>query len=1208
MDKNLATIKSTIGIISAKFRIVMRFVLKYRTSSLFAITTLFILLSFIITPKSGSFYKDVRKLEQKIQHRQEILEDYAVKALDHSVDEWVNFDDFPEDMVIYKYNADTLQSWVNQFPISNDEVDVRPLWYRLHYLTSRSFFNSPLAYLGIQEQYINLGSAWYVVKIYYKERVKLITGLLIKTEYLSNNSVLVSRINPKLGIKRKLMLTPVTFDEGLVIKGRDGSILFSVIDDVASTFKRNDNSLKWIAILFACLTLYSFFYNRRNFKVFAFYVIGLSVLRIISFRFGDTLRLDTHLFSPNLYADEGLFSSLGNFLLNNLYVFLIVLALYLLRRRIILKLNSITKWKKWLITGALWVMPVALFIYINYTLQSLINNSSIALELYRLDELSIYSVLAYISYGLLFIAQLLLLQLLIPTIKVIKRSSLLSVKFTVIYMFLISLYILITVSYLGYKKECERSKVWTNKLSVERDIGLELQLRLMEQKLIFDPINKSILELPQGESFLQNRLDEIYFKGISQKYEIKLNICRPNDQLPLIYNGGRQYIDCQVYYDRIVSTGKPLADRSNFYFLNNYDGRVSYLGIITYMTMYGPVNLYMEFDSRFTKDVMGYPALLFDYKPADNVNMPNSYSYAKYIDNRLVIYKGRYNYPMVLNSEEYGLGFSTLSKDGYLHFISRSNDDSVIIISRKQRAVFPYIVSFSYLMLFFSALLFIFMRLRRIKKRAMRIKLPKNSFRRKITYLLTTSLVVALICMGLGSVWFSINYYNENNRIQMEEKLQTVQSTLSDFCKYVEQYNEINALSLIQTMEKMANNTQADINFYDPHGRLIRSTQPELFERYLLASRMNPDAYQQLVKLNKRQVINKEKLAELSYYSLYAPIFNNAGKLIAIANIPYFSKTSDLSGDVSSILAAIINVYILLLLAAILGGTMVSNQLSKPLAEISRKMQFMDVSKKAEHINYKNKDELGVLVGAYNKMVDDLEESTIRLAQTEREHAWSEMARQIAHEIKNPLTPMRLSIQHLIRMKQRNIDGWEDKFEDVAGSILEQIDILSNTASEFSSFAKFYYEENTILNLYQILNEQKILFDTRDNIRIIYHYSSEECLVYARKGQIIRVVVNLLSNAVQAVENSGRGYIRISLLQQNDNYLVSFADNGCGVKEEDQHKLFKPNFTTKSSGTGLGLAISRNIIEQSGGRIFYSQSELGGANFSFTLPVHRRII
>ena len=513
------------------------------------------------------------------------------------------------------------------------------------------------------------------------------------------------------------------------------------------------------------------------------------------------------------------------------------------------------------------------------------------------------------------------------------------------------------------------------------------------------------------------------------------------------------------------SRGIPLADNSNFYFLNNYDGRVSYLGVITYFTVYGPVKLYIEFDSRYAKEAMGYPALLFDYKSVDNVNIPSSYSYAKYIDGRLISYHGRYNYPVNLNEDQYPEGYSTAVKDGYQHFVNVSTDGSTVIVSREKRAIFPYVVSFSYLMLFFGIVIFFFIRMRRFNKKSLKTKLPKNSFRRKITYLLTSALVVALICMGFGSVWFSISYYNESNRLQMEEKLQTVQSTLNDYCKYSDNYSEINNNSLSQTLDKISQSTQVDINVYDPHGRLLRSTQPELFERYLLASRMNPDAYKQLVKENKRQVINREKLAELTYNSLYAPIYNNNGKLIAIANIPYFTKGTNFSGDISSILAAIINIYILLILAAVLGGSMLSNQLSKPLAEISRKMQFIDVSKKAEHINYKNKDELGDLVGAYNKMVDDLEESTMRLAQTEREHAWSEMARQIAHEIKNPLTPMRLSIQHLIRLKQRNVDGWENKFEDVANSILEQIDILSNTASEFSSFAKFYYEENSEINL-----------------------------------------------------------------------------------------------------------------------------------------------
>jgi nitrogen fixation/metabolism regulation signal transduction histidine kinase len=406
-------------------------------------------------------------------------------------------------------------------------------------------------------------------------------------------------------------------------------------------------------------------------------------------------------------------------------------------------------------------------------------------------------------------------------------------------------------------------------------------------------------------------------------------------------------------------------------------------------------------------------------------------------------------------------------------------------------------------------------------------------------------------------------------------------------------------------MERIANNTQADINLFDPYGKLMRSTQPELFDRYLLSSRMNAQAYKQIVLENKNSFFNSEILGKLSYYSLYAPIFNAEGKLLAIANIPYFSKDEGFTEDASAIVATIVNIYILLLILAIFGGSTLANQIAKPIAEISRKMRYIDVVKKAEHINYESNNELGDLVRSYNNMVDDLEASTKKLAQSEREQAWSEMARQIAHEIKNPLTPMSLKIQHLVRMKNMGVEGWEDKFESAAKSILEQINILSNTASEFSSFAKFYYEETVEMNLAEVINEQKVFFDTRENIRIIYDYCHKNCIVYARKGQIIRVLVNLISNAIQALEESGMGYIRILLKEQEDSYLVSIEDNGPGVKKEDEQKLFKPNFTTKSSGTGLGLAICRNIIEQSGGKIFYSKSDLGGANFSFTLPKNK---
>ena len=1171
------------------------------TAVFFVAALLCMLVSYIVVPDGEDIARVAQKLEKQIHSRQEILQTYVDRALETPADEWLRFSDIPNDMVIYRYNADTLQSWVNQFPVANDDVDVLTLWYRLNHLNSRSLYNTPLAYLSEQEQYVNLGSAWYIIKVYRQEGVKIISGLLVKTEYLSNNTVLASKLNPNFKVKTRIALTPVTFDEGVVVRGIDNGVLFSVNNESAVDTGGTPASLRWISMLMLCAALYSFLYKRRSFKALLLYVAGLTAARVMCIGMASTLRFSWELFSPSLYADVGLFSSFGNFLLNNLYISLVVLGIYLLRTRLFIFRKKLGKWGRHIVLVLLASIPVLLMCYIDYVLESLINNSGIVLELYRLEELSIYSILAYVSFGVLFTALLFAIQLVLPMLPFAKGISLLNPRHLPVYLVLVSLYTIVMVSNLGFKKEMDGSKVWANKLAVERDISLELQLRSIEAKLAKDRIVAAMLSLPKDKyDLITSRMDELYLKGVSQKYAIHISICRPNDML--LDNKWQEMVDCTAYYDDLLSTGIPLAEGSNFFFLNNYSGRLSYLGVLRYNSpTNGSITMYIRFESRYTKDVMTNTAVLFDYKPSDNVNMPQAYSYAKYMDNRLVIYKGNYVYPMVCDPQKYQKGFSAVKEDNYLHFVTRADNDNVIIISRERRNIYHYIVSFSYLMLFYTAVALIFIRGRRLARRNLRLKLPKNSFRRKITYLTTVSLVITLVCMGMGSVWFCLNYYRDSNRLQMEERLQTVQVTITDLCKYTGIYDPATSANVFQSMELMGKNTQTTINLYDPQGRLVRSTQPELFDRYLLSSRINPEAYYQLVKENKMQVIAKEQLGELTYSSLYAPIYDAAGSLVAIANIPYFSKWSYITGDVFSILAAIINIYIILLLAAIFVGTAIANQLSKPLAEIGRKMKLIDVAQKTEHIDYKNKDELGELVGAYNKMVDDLEASTQRLAQTEREQAWSEMARQIAHEIKNPLTPMRLSIQHLIRLKQRNVDGWEDKFEEVAGSILEQIDILSNTASEFSSFAKFYYEEKTEFNLAQVINEQKAFFDTRENIRMSYSYCRSECFVFSRKGQIIRVLVNLVSNAIQALEDTG-GYIKITLSEDNGMYTVSIDDNGPGVKPEDEHKLFKPNFTTKSSGTGLGLAICRNIVEQSGGKISYSRSTIGGACFSFSLP------
>ena len=457
--------------------------------------------------------------------------------------------------------------------------------------------------------------------------------------------------------------------------------------------------------------------------------------------------------------------------------------------------------------------------------------------------------------------------------------------------------------------------------------------------------------------------------------------------------------------------------------------------------------------------------------------------------------------------------------------------------------------------------------------------------------------------MGAGSVIFALNIMQENNRIQMEEKMATAVNSLTERCRYAKTLKDLNTQEFYNAMDRISNNTQVDINLFDPHGHLIRSTKNEVFERMLVSSRMNPVAFESIQLRNQKLVILDENVARQQFTSLYAPIFNSSGRLIAILNIPYFASYTGLEGDAATIIAAIINIYLLLILTALFAGTIVSNSLTRPLAELSKKMEQTDITQKAEHIDYQGQDEIGIVVNTYNKMVDDLERSSRQLAESEREQAWREMARQIAHEIKNPLTPMRLSIQHLRRMQQQNIPDWDKKFSAVSTSLLEQIDILSDTAAEFSNFAKFYNEEITLVDLCALLKDQILLFNNRDNVLVSFESNAEAACVQARRSQITRVFVNLISNAIQAVEGGEQGHVHVSLIAEEGSYRIKVEDNGSGVSEENLNKLFKPNFTTKTGGTGLGLAICKNIVEQSNGSIHYQRSEkMGGANFYLLLP------
>lgn len=1184
----------------------VRFLARYTGQAIFLLSLVMLALSVIRPDYEARLRRQVARVERSLHKRENLAEKYAYNALAAADRDWVDFDDMPEDIVLYCYQSDTMKCWTHQFPISNDEVDVYPYSYRLQFMSSRNLYSTPLAYIGVREKYINLGSAWYVVTTSFSQdrKVKVVTGIMVKTEYPT--SAISNQVNRHLRLRDGYTAVPITEDDTAIVYGVEGEPLFSIVPTVPPTPGHGNMPLRWIAFVLMLLAVFPYHYRHHTWKTFCLAIATLVAVRMMAFYYVSRGYATGELFSPVLYADTSIFNSLGSLLFNNVFVAMAFYAFFVMRYRIHKKMEGISNVWRWTVVSLLAVAAILLALYIHFVMRSLILNSGIVMEPHRISEINRYSLMSYLSFAMLFLALIYQIHMVVMLARRDARINFFSWRNLVAFVMLISVYSVVAMNIYGLHKEYESNRVNTSKLAIERDLSLEMFLRDVEPSIQSDPFI-SVLTGVGGAELIKNRLmDRYMYNDVVRKYNITISTCTPSILITL--EQGSEPVGCFTFYENLIKEyGVSLAPGSNVYYLHDYNGLASYVGMFTYFdpTTYEVSRLFLELESKYKNDVVGSPFDALTTRANTAAAISPNYSYARYSDERLVSYGGSFVYPVTPPSG-YDIGYTMVNKGGYVHFVNRLSDEDMTVISRARRPFFPHVVSFSYLAIFYGFFLLVFtLRWRRDKL----FNLPKHSLKRKITLLTTLSMVIALGTMGIGSVVFVMNLNRANNREAMDELMSSAQATLAEPCKYALRYNDINTPQLFSAMEEFTKITRCELNLYNTHGELIRSTRPELFEQFLLGNRMSNRAFRQIAKERQLRFVDLESIAGISFYSLYEPVFNGDGTMVAIVNVPYFDRRGDVTDATASTVSVIINICLILLLAAVSLGALVSNSLTKPLVEIKERIDRLALTGN-RRIRYRNtKDELGILINSYNKMVDALEESSRQLAQSEREQAWKEMARQIAHEIKNPLTPMKLSIQYLMRMKEAGVPGWEEKLESVSKSLLEQIDTLSQTATEFSSFARFYTEDITRIDLDALIREQRVLFDNREDLSFEYcREGSGEAPVDGRRSQLARVFVNLITNAVQALDSVGTdgGRIRITLspakISDSDAWQIDVEDNGPGVGEADLEKLFTPNFTTKKTGTGLGLAICRSIIEQSQGTIGYSRSELGGARFTIVLP------
>jgi signal transduction histidine kinase len=390
------------------------------------------------------------------------------------------------------------------------------------------------------------------------------------------------------------------------------------------------------------------------------------------------------------------------------------------------------------------------------------------------------------------------------------------------------------------------------------------------------------------------------------------------------------------------------------------------------------------------------------------------------------------------------------------------------------------------------------------------------------------------------------------------------------------------------------------INLYDLDGQLLKSSKRTI-QRDTTEICLSAEVLNKLANTLEHRYVFKNQENGQTFQSSYSFITDEKFKNLAILNLPYLENDDFLNRELKEFLIRLGYAYLVMIIVAIGFAYFISKYITRSLKTISDKMNEIRLEKRNKKIEIESSsEEIETLVNSYNSMIEELEDSAVKLATSEREQAWREMAKQVAHEIKNPLTPMRLSVQSFQRKFNPQDENIYQKVEEYSNTLIEQIDTMSSIASAFSNFAKMPAQKSELLNVAHIV---KLALDIFNEHYITFYPDDDDVIAKFDRTQLIRVVTNLVKNGIQAIpEDSENPKIEVHVFSKNDTVNITVEDNGSGITEDNKTKIFEPKFTTKTSGMGLGLAMVKNIVETYNGSITFT-SQLGkGTIFTVTFP------
>lgn len=974
--------------------------------------------------------------------------------------------------------------------------------------------------------------------------------------------------------------------------------------------------------------------------VFICALLALRVLWLVLLPGSALYRLPV--FDPAVYATSFGFASMGDLCINAL---LLLLGAGFAR---VALMNARRSELPGPAVPLAWVMLLLCAAWVSSITIGLVNDSSVELDPYHILGLGPFSALALLAMAMLFLSWVLLADALVYLVRPVLRpllawsslivllavSSLLYHRAGVFDPVVVSwplpmVLLLYHARAMGIRfghvvvgvalfaglgthllsrhsavREMRERQVLAERLATREDPVVEQLFQEVAPALRSDQALYNMLaeRLPCSSVDLDRTVRQRFFGGYWERYDVRLFgfatngglRCASDPEPPRSFDQATgMFSDLHAVADMPELFIEEQAGRSPF-----YHARVAVMP----SDSLPPAQLIVELYPRSVAQGPGFPALLLS---GDDLLSRKAwrYGFARYENGLLVEQRGSFLHPLHWDRDMGDDGMLWYAERGHQHLAKGDPATTLVVLNLPQPAFLDRATTFSYLFALFGLLLTMAMGIRAL----LRVRrLPSPGIGVKVRMALVLFTIAGLVFFGIGSRRLLSRQYEQRFEASMLERARSIHQELQQKFDGEPSLGQRHEAYLEHLLAKLSNVFFTDITVYDLRGRLLATSRPQIFASGLLGTRMDGVAYERMVLSGSSAFIHEESIGKAFFRTAYMPLRDRKGQVMAYLALPGFVDQQQQEEERAGVLVAVANLFVLLFAMSVLVAVFISNWTTRPLDLLKTALGRVALQGANEPIRYRGDDEVGQLVEVYNRKVEELRESAERLARSERESAWREMARQVAHEIKNPLTPMKLSIQHFQRTWAPDAPDAVEKLERFSRGMVEQIDTLSGIASAFSNFAQMPRAQAEDLDLAEVAEAAMSVFRATPGMLCALRREQPGPLpVHADREQLLRVFNNLIKNAVQAIPDGQEGQISVVLRQADDEVIAEVHDNGTGIAEEDRERIFRPNFTTKGSGMGLGLAMVQRMVEGAGGRVWF-ESRLGeGSTFFVALPLRK---